>query len=123
MSPPLASFRSNGWRGGRSRAIRSRIATTSSMVLPASRGRDRISSIAAATRRRAASAATTRARLSARCSQVQALLVVIGDEAGEARRQRAGIAGWPQAHVGFVEHALGGRRGHAATRRWVRRAK
>jgi hypothetical protein len=36
--------------------------------------------------------------------------VVIG-EGGKACRQGASIAGGAQAHIGFVEHALGGRRG------------
>ena len=30
---------------------------------------------------------------------------LIGRETGQRRRKRAGIAGWPQPHVGLVEHA------------------
>ena len=37
--------------------------------------------------------------------------MVIADETRQAGRQRPGIAGRPQPHVGLVEHALGGRRG------------
>ena len=114
-SPPGASFRSNGCRGGRSlRHQRSRIETTSSMVF-ARIARPRRGSPRSPHRPGSpspSSATTTRARLSARCSQVQALSLVIADEGRQARRQRPGIAGRPQPHVGLVEHALGGRRGH-----------
>ena len=63
--------------------------------------------------RRAGGPEMTRARVSARCSQVQASLLLIVDEARELGGDGALLAGGAQAHIDFVEVALGRRRREA----------
>ena len=113
-SPPVASFRSNAmprrpFASPSARASRPRRRWSS----PTSRGRPRISAIAASISR----AHVAIGRHHAGPAQRQVLprpgvVVVIADEPRQARRQRPGVARRPQPHVGRVEHALRGRRGH-----------
>ena len=55
--------------------------------------------------------ATTRARVSAMRSQVQASFGVIVAERGERDGDRALVAGRPQPHVDGIERPVGARRG------------
>ena len=54
----------------------------------------------------AGAAEITRARVRAICSQVQASVAVVEAEAFEARRDRPLVAGGPQTHIDFVQHAF-----------------
>ena len=114
-SPPRTCFSSQMSSVPFSFAMRARMSRTSAASLGRSRG---FSSTCAdrLPRRDARSAGgpeITRARVSARCSQVQASLGLVVDEARKLRGDGALLPGRAQAHVDLVERALGGRRDEA----------
>ena len=110
MRPPGISFRSQMSRGGFSSSISPRISATSAAIFLGSRRRASTSSkTASASRPSERSPATTRARESAMCSQVQA------SSLWYFRKARMLVATGPllpdgrSLQVDLVEHALGGR--------------